>query len=143
MPFRKRTIVMSLGLGLTLLACSHNMPPTAFDGLGQADRLEISTPHRHIKTLYQADRIHQATQYLAQYSSGWHQEWLVSSLVPEFTLSFYNGEKPLGRFGCQQGSLTTGDSQTWAHSLSDEDREAILGILTIKEVESTSTQILR
>lgn len=102
--------VMALLAGLvvpSLSGCAPSNRRFDFDGLSQADRLEItSSGATGIRVVADEATVQAAASFLRRHQEGWFNSW-GSGSAPHF-IRFYQGSRELGTFGVGPSALTNG-----------------------------------
>ena len=111
---------------------TRDIPETAFQALGGADRIQIAAPSKSARSISDSWRIRKMAKLLNQYRTGW-QKPLYGSPVPQIIFQFRKGENLLESFGLGRGFITSGEGQFWYQTLKESDRQAILQLLQLKE----------
>lgn len=78
-----------------------------FDGLRDADRIEVTTSHTKVLAAIQdPDTIAAVHAIVARHDLGWSTPWF-GTPVPTLQVNFYRGSRLLGGFGLGEDFLTS------------------------------------
>ena len=119
---------------LTWTACQNTrtVPDTVFQALTSADRLDIATYSKQVRTIVEPWRIRKTAHLLQRYAPGWRKP-MSGTPLSELVISFYKGKNFLGRFGIGHDFIAMGDDLLWCQTLTPEDRDALLNYLAVEE----------
>ena len=133
---RLRPWIAVTGLVLSTACQSpRTVPEDSFRALESADRMDIVTSTKQVRSIVQPWRIRNTARLLQHYAKGWRKP-LSGTPLPELVIHFFKGQKRLGSFGLGDDFITMGEDQLWCQPLLNKDRNELLEWLAVKERRS-------
>jgi hypothetical protein len=118
-------------------ACQNprTFPEDSFRALESADRMDIVTSTKQVRSIVQPWRIRNTARLLQLYTKGWERPFTGTPL-PELVVNFFKGQDRLGSFGIGDDFITMGEDHLWCQPLLSKDRDKLLEWLAVKERRS-------